>query len=161
MKKVIVVVTMALVAFLMCATLVFATGPTDAGGARGYAPATGQANLIILPHSDLPIGTATTIEEGGTTITVSAIPDEAHMLLKVSRAYMESYPEWTKQAWVKYCFWLNGSGPVTITRDDGTTQTVEEVTEFIFLKVQYVGPGEGNSDYDAGRNFDVTIQAYK
>ena len=80
-------------------------------------------------------------------------------MYKASNAWMEN--PYQKNAWVSYKFWLNGSGPVTITRDDGIETNEVEVTEFIFFKVQWVGNGEGNSDYDAGCNFDIKIQAYK
>ena len=184
MKKVTVGIVTALIAVSMLATPVFAKGPTGAGGETEFVPfnpnAWDHALLGIMPLVNPYLGSNTTIWEDSTTITISGIPlatfnDETqewegtHILLKWSRAWeAATIPwqpyytgEWTKQAWCHYKFWLNGSGPVTITRDDGVTQIVEEVTEFIFFKVQYAGENMGNSDFDAGRNFDVTIQAYK
>jgi len=175
MKRIL-ILALALVLLLgLAATPVMAKGPTNAGGETGYVPfnptAWERSGQFIGP-SILGVGTPTTIWEDGVTILVSEIPEAdfdwdtweylggTMLMWKVSHAWMED--PYQKNAWASYKFWLNGSGPVTITRDYGETEIViEEVTEFIFFKVRYVGDGMGNSDIDAGRNFDITIQAYK
>ena len=174
MKK-IAILALALVLLLTLAvTPVMAKGPIGAGGKTGYIPfnptAWERSGQFIGP-SILGVGTPTTIWEDGVTISVSEIPEADFdwelfeylggtiLMWKVSHAWMED--PYQRNAWASYKFWLNGSGTVTITRYNGTTQIVEQVTEFIFFKVQYVGNGEGNSDIDQGRNFDITIQAYK
>ncbi len=164
----------------MLASPVLAKGPTEAGGEAQYVPfnpnAWDHALLCIMPLVNENLASGTTIREDGKTITVSAIPlatlneatgkwEGTHISLKWSRAWEAATNDWqpyytgiwTKQAWAHYYFWLNGYGPVTITRDGQT----EQVTEFIFFRVQYVGDGKGNSNFDVGGNFDVTIQAYK
>jgi len=184
MKRIL-ILTLAFVLLLgLAATPVMAKGPTNAGGNSsqweyGDGIFIGPAELYIGP-SVFGVGTPTTIWEDDVTIFVSEIPDATItneeyddgwlinyeyvsgtiLMWKVSKAWYEE--PLTENAWASYKFWLNGSGPVTITRDDGVTApTEEEVTEFIFFKVQYVGNGDGNSDFDQGRNFDITIQAYK
>jgi len=168
---------------LVTAAPSMAIGPINAGGNSsqweyGDGIFIWPAELYIGP-SIFGIGTPTTIWEDDLIISVSAIPEAevewiydgdvivdceyisgTILMWKTSKAWYEE--PLTENAWASYKFWLNGSGPVTITRDDGvTTPTVENVKKFIFFKVQYVGDGMGNSDFDVGRNFDITIQAYK
>ena len=184
MKKIVILVLSLVLLLGLTVTPVMAKGPTGAGGEMEYVPfnpnAWNHALLMVMPLDNVYLGCATTIWEDDTTIVVSAIPlaaynaetgewEGTHILLNWSRHWeAATYPEspyytgeWTKQAWAQHYFWLNGSGTVTITREDGETQTVEEVTEFIFFRIQYVGGGMGNSDFTVGKDFDVTIQAYK
>jgi len=162
-------------------------GPTNAGGESLFVPfnPTAQENslLQIMPLVQ-NLGSETIIYEDGVTITVSEIPQAdcdwdawecvgTWIQLKWSRAweaatYVEApyyTGEWTKQAWSHYKFWLNGFGPVTITREyNGISEPeIEYVNEFIFFKVQWVGINEGNSNFtvDGSFDFDIKIQAYK
>jgi len=177
-----VVLTAILIISSMLATPVFAIGPSPTGhtfiNTEGqivpYAPSTGMAGLLIAPLGATEwwhFGTATTIWEDGGTIHVSEIPEAAYnedtdewegtcFMTKMSSDWIMNWPP---QGWLSLKFWLNGAGEVTITYTDNDESSIETVTvtKFIFFKVKYVGNGQGNSDFDAGQNYDVIIKAYK
>lgn len=186
-KKFILVLSIAMIVFFGVTKTTFATGPKPGNGSMEFVPlnpfAMEDALLVIMPLVNPFLAEETNISENGVDITVSEIPLAycegyldpdtwdcdgtwvgPYILLKWSRAYEAATApwqpyytgEWTEQAWCIYSFWLNGD--VVTIETNGESQ---EVTQFIFFKVQWVGNGEGNSDFDEGRNFDVTIQAYK
>ncbi len=179
MKKILALTAIvALMAFSVLPSRVFATGPSPTGqtfiNADGqivpYAPNTGMAGLLIAPLGATEwlqrIGTETNIQEDNITIYISPIPEAT---------YNATTGEWEgtyvmdkisldwPYGWLSLKFWLNGAGTVTIRYEDADENSVETVTvtEYIFFKVVYVGGGEGNSDFDAGHNYDVIIKAYK
>jgi len=166
---------MVLIVSSMLVTPVLVRGPAGAGGETGFcAPFNWNAfwhSGQYFGTSILGVGTQTTIWEDDVTIVMSAIPEATVdenweyiagtvLMYKASHAWLEN--PYQQNAWVSYKFWLNSYGPVPITYAyDGGPTVTENITEFVFIRVQYVGEGVGNSDYDAGRNFDITIQAYK
>ena len=99
----------------------------------------------------------TIIIEDGVTITVSEMPEATyneetgewegtHLMWK--GRYSNDWPE---KSWFTYKFWLNGSGPVSITYTYEDGPEVEDfATEFIFFKVQFTDNG-----------WETTLQAYK
>ena len=113
--------------------------------------------------------------EDGMHIYVSEIPEATYnedtqewegtfFMTKMSPEWQTAnLPEELPEGWLTLKFWLNEAGEVTITYTDYEEDTVETVTvnKFIFFKVKYVGGGLGNSDFDAGGNYDVIIKAYK
>jgi hypothetical protein len=70
----------------------------------------------------------------------------------------DSYGYWPEEeAWCYYYFALNGAENVTITTNGSTN----DIFEFVLFRVQYVGNGEGNSDYRPMGNFDIEILGYR
>lgn len=74
----------------------------------------------------------------------------------------ENFEIYVPGAWCYYYFALNGS-EVTVTNytKNGSTLSVDIIDECILFKVERTEDGKGNSNYDAGRNFDIEILGYK
>ena len=161
MKKLLVLLPI----FLM-ATMVFAKGPTNAGGIKPveeygipFAPyndnAAWYSGQLILPYTTLylPDMGTTEIIEDGVTITVSEIPEAVYN--PVTEEWEGTHLMWkanynSKTYMLTYKFWLNGAGPVTITYDDGVNTWDEEATEFIFFQT-----------IDEDGKWIISLQAYK
>jgi hypothetical protein len=166
-KKLMLTAIVVLISFSMLTTLLLAEGPTNAGGKKPVE----EIGMPLAPYNDnawwhsgqyigpeiFGCGTETTIVLDDVTIVVDTIPSADHneetgewtgTHLMWKGRYGNNYPE---NSWFAYKFWLNGSGPVSITYsyEDGTV--VEEyATEFIFFKVRYTDNG-----------WETTLQAYK
>ena len=181
MKKKVILMAF-LIIFSMVATKVAALGPSPDGhtfiNTDGqivpYAPNSDKAGLLIAPLGATEwwhFGTETNIVEDDMAIHVSEIPEATYnedteewegtfFMIKMSHEWQMTWPP---EGWMTLKFWLNEVGEVTITYTDFEEETVETVTvtKFIFFKIKYVGPGEGNSDFDAERSYDIIIKAYK
>ena len=144
--------------------------PIGPGMARG-------AFLCLMPLTNPYLGSATIIYDGTSNdvITeVSAIPtatwnnetkqmDGPYILLNWNQKWddannpdSENFNIYVPGAWCYYYFALNGSQVTVTNSGDGTT-----IYECILFKVERVQDGEGNSNYDAGRNFDIAIIGYE
>lgn len=133
---VVLVCVLVLVAVLVVPAL--AKGPANAGGKDADYLWNGMASLYIGP--DYGAGSTPTTTQDG--IEIDVITSSTVM---VKMKYFDDYV-FTDHDWVLFKFWL--AAPVDITFPDG----VYVATEFIFIKMNYTGIGNGHY---------YTLQAYK